>query len=166
MIIFILETEGEVDSATEKRLLESTEESSSSSEIESENLVIPRVAASPIKESELLQFRLDRNNYSFDEINSPKYWREVRTILETNMGLRDRLTSASFFIFDDHFQGKKGIKCRIPKPSFDAWCLVTGRVREGFDVKGFCLSYPNTDDLLRKIRGYLEIIVNRPPIDG
>uniref|UniRef100_A0A7M6DQC9 Uncharacterized protein n=1 Tax=Clytia hemisphaerica TaxID=252671 RepID=A0A7M6DQC9_9CNID len=95
------ETEADVDSATENKLLETTEPSESEVDLRS----TPRLAASPLKNEELLQFRLNKNKYSFDDINSYKYWREVRTIIGTNMGRREKLTFASYLTFDDHFEG-------------------------------------------------------------
>ncbi|XP_066924434.1 uncharacterized protein [Clytia hemisphaerica] len=159
-------TESEIDSATEKRLLESTDLSETEGEASYKQMATPKLAASPLRKEEILRFKLGKTRYKFDDLNSYEYWREVRTVLATNMGRRERLTGHYYLNFDDHFEPKGGVKCRIPKPEFDAWCLVKGKVREGFDIKGFCLCYPNIEEELKRLRTLMTIIVNRPPINS
>ena len=74
------------------------------------------------------------------EINTKKYWKSVRLLLFTDLGC-DTLTPAHYHTFVNNFERKGGVECRLPNPSFDAWCLVTGKPRNAFDTSAFLKCY-------------------------
>ena len=143
--ILILES-SEVDSETERLLLASSED-----EEEEEPLLTI---------AELIQEEPSTETFSFKEINSERYWKEVRRLLFNRMGSK-HLSSAHYHTFSDNFASKGGIDCRNPKPSFDAWCLVIGKCRRVFDLAGFLKKSPSVDKQLEGVRKYLNVIVKK-----
>ena len=118
----------EVDTETEKILLQSSEES----EFEEDDI--------PHRTKEL---------FKTEDINSYRYNREVRRIILNNMDITSKLTSANYLTFSDNFQKMGGRKGKKPDPKIDAWMLVKGKRRDIFEAKAFLNRYLS-------IRGYLE----------
>lgn len=152
MSFTILES-SEVDSETERMLLESSEDEKEQGEEESAKGEPPLTIEELIEEESTETFR-------FEEINSARYWKEVRRLLFNRMGSK-HLSPAHYHTFSDNFASKGGIECRSPKPSFDAWCLVTGKCRRAFDFPAFIAKYPSVEKQLEGIRAYLNVIVKR-----
>ena len=146
-LIIILES-SEVDSETERMLLESSDEEEQ----------LPK-GESPLTIEELIEEE-STETFRYVDINTSRYWKEVRRLLFNRMGSK-HLSPAHFHTFSDNFARKGGIDCRSPKPTFDAWCLVIGKCRREFDLSGFMEKYPSVENQLEGIRKYLNVIVKR-----
>ena len=129
---------------------------------EAENLLLASSSEeeSPLKVSDLVKGRSTEEKFMFAQINSKLYWTAVRLLLFTDLGC-DTLTPAHCSTFVSNFERKGGVECRLPDPTFDAWCLVTGTPRNAFDTYGFLKCYPSTDSQLEVVRKKVDIIVKR-----
>ena len=129
---------------------------------ETENLLLASSSEeeSPLKMSDLVKGRSAEEKFTFAQINTKPYWKSVLLLLFTDLGC-DTLTPAHYHTFVNNFERKGGVECRLPDPSFDAWCLVTGTPRNVFDTYAFLKCYPSTASQLEVVRKRLDIIVKR-----
>ena len=129
---------------------------------ETENLLLASSSEeeSPLKVSDLVKGRDPEEKFTHAQINTKIYWKSVRLLLFSDLGC-DTLTPAHYHTFVNNFERKGGVECRIPNPSFDAWCLVTGTPRNAFDTSAFLKCYPSTASQLEVVRKKLDIIVKR-----
>ena len=106
----------------------------------------------------LLSKGKNKKTFTFQQINSKEYWEEVCRLICTRFDIGNNLTSAHYLTFEVNFEKNGGVKRKTPKPSIDAWCLVAGRVRECFDVRGFVKKYSFMEGQLQFVRRSLDII--------
>ena len=132
----------DVDTDAEKELLRTTDD-----EIES-----------PIKIATL--YEKSTKLFSYNEINTKVYWREIRRILYNHIDVSAELSGIHYLSFCQTFEKKNGEACQWSKPWYDAWCLVKGTSRKGFDVQKFLLKYPTVEEQLSLLRKICNISVN------
>lgn len=100
--------------------------------------------------------------FKFIDINTVEYWSEMTRILVKRFDMRpEELTPADYSTFVDNLPRHGGVKRRDAKPIIDCWLLVAGKVREGFDVRGYLLMFPWVENDLKAIRRHLTIIEER-----
>lgn len=131
----IVTSSSDIDTETEERLLKT-----SSSEEEAE---------SPLDIASL--YEKDTTKFTVRDINTKKYWKEVRRIIYNKMDV-NHLDDVYFLNFPLKFERNGGNSCKRPDPSFDAWSLVTGRCRDIFNHNDFFKMYPSLKDQIKYIR--------------
>ncbi|XP_066917951.1 uncharacterized protein [Clytia hemisphaerica] len=151
-----------IDASLEKRLL--------ASETEDETMLSPEQnvegAIDSVPKASKLVVEYTKaekcfKRFKFTEINSEEYWSEICRLLFTRFDKGDKLTSAYYLTFVDNFAKHGGVDRRGAEPRVDGWFLVSGKVRTGFDVKGFLEKHPYVEDQLRVIRKQLDVKVER-----
>ncbi|XP_066925365.1 uncharacterized protein [Clytia hemisphaerica] len=103
----------------------------------------------------------DKTIFRYVDINTPKYWAEMTRLIVKWFDRGTRLSFAHYNTFDDNFMRHGGLARRGAVPTIDAWFLVSGRVRNGFDILGYLDTFPWIEKELESIRRHLDIIVKR-----
>ena len=148
-LISFLET-SEIDSETERLLLETDED-----EVD---VITSNKMRIPMK---FLATNNCKRTFNFDEINSIEYWEEVCRLICTRFDCGANLTLEEYLTFEQNIETHGGMKRKTPSPSIDAWFLVGGKVREGFNVQKFFKKYQFIENQLEFVRKELGIIIEK-----
>ena len=114
----------------------------------------------PLDMAFLTSRNIKEKSFAPHQVDLDSYYREVRRALYSNMFGENEISLGQYVAFCRRWEREGGMFNKTnSSPKFEAWSLVRGTARNGFNYGRFFARYPTCRDQVYHLRKFLDINV-------